>query len=152
MVKAKNEDVVVALGPALAQVAGSGRAAQLLQQLRSLTAEDLAELDRTIAGHKAQYAALRRARALVAEALGVATPPTAKRSKPTTPEQLADKFQELRVRVVKFLANGPQRAHDIIRECRVAPSYITEVLNHAWFAQTSQGVHITPEGRRACLE
>lgn len=73
---------------------------------------------------------------------------------PQAAEGVEAKLLWLRKRVVRYIAKMGRavRSGEIIRGVPLGPRWINRVLDHAWFSQSSQGVHITPQARQAVLD
>jgi hypothetical protein len=145
------------------------RAVTLLQTLSKITADDLDALDVVIDQEETRLATMKQFRKVAA---ALVTPQTAKAKTkpgpkpkaegsppgpspmPKNEEERAKKIDGLRKQVVIYISKQGKavRSHDIITNCRVAPKWINELLDHAWFSQSSQGIHITPEARQEVLE
>lgn len=61
----------------------------------------------------------------------------------------ANLVDERRVKVAHFLRDGPKWPMVIAKAVGIPTGSITGVLLSPWFVRSDQGVHLTPEGRRA---
>lgn len=71
-----------------------------------------------------------------------------------TGEEREKKILGIRKKIVIYIRDQGRavRTGEILKDLRVGGRIINEVLDHKWFSQSGQGVHITPEARSEVLE
>lgn len=85
------------------------------------------------------------------------TPAQRAKSRPQDPKITPSALQESnrqkaydrRMKIAKFLLEGPESPTAIATALGIPMGSITMVLTHEWFTRSDQGVHLTPAGRQA---
>lgn len=141
-----------------------GRFSQIVD---GVTRADLIELEEEIAQQEQRLASLRELEQMFRARLGVTAPLAPPHTNGTaTKKILIDEIVdgggglgqpptregriEDRRRAVAFhlIKHGAKQGWEIVKDCRVSPRWLDEVMASPWFVKSGQGYHITPQGRQ----